>query len=96
MTWQINWSEEACKQLKKLDKSLKKAVTKYLRERVEAAVNPRDFGKALKYSNGQLWRYRVADIRIICHIEDDALTILVLRVGHRKSVYRDKVDVLLH
>jgi mRNA interferase RelE/StbE len=35
-----------------------------------------------------LCRYRVGDYRIICRIEDDILTVLVLKIGHRKNIYR--------
>jgi mRNA interferase RelE/StbE len=30
----------------------------------------------------------VGDYRLICKIEDDRLVVLVLRVGHRKAIYR--------
>jgi len=33
------------------------------------------------------WRYRVGDYRIICDIQDDIVTVLVLVIGHRKNVY---------
>jgi mRNA interferase RelE/StbE len=35
-----------------------------------------------------LWRYRMGDYRIICEIQDRVVTVLVLRVRHRKEVYR--------
>ncbi|NMW74694.1 type II toxin-antitoxin system RelE family toxin, partial [Mobiluncus mulieris] len=35
-----------------------------------------------------LWRYRVGDYRIVCRLDDAELTVLVLRIGHRSSVYR--------
>ncbi|MCK5880002.1 MAG: type II toxin-antitoxin system RelE/ParE family toxin [Holophagae bacterium] len=51
--------------------------------------NPRASGDALKGSRlGEFWRYRVGDFRIICRIEDDRLVVLVLRVGHRREIYR--------
>lgn len=33
-----------------------------------------------------LYRYRVGDYRIICRIEDDTLTILALKIGHRREI----------
>jgi len=33
------------------------------------------------------WRYRIEDIRLICKIQNDIFTILVLKVGNRKEVY---------
>lgn len=35
-----------------------------------------------------LWRYRVDDWRIVVRIEDDILRVLVVRVAHRREVYR--------
>jgi mRNA interferase RelE/StbE len=50
--------------------------------------DPRSIGEALKGSKlGAFWKYRVGDYRIIARIEDDALRILVVRIGHRKDVY---------
>jgi len=37
---------------------------------------------------GEFWKYRVGNYRLICKIEDDRLIVLVLRVGHRKEIYR--------
>lgn len=56
-----------------------------MRERV--AENPRNFGRELSGNKAGLWRYRFADIRIVCKIDDAIVTVLVLRVGHRKNVY---------
>ncbi|WP_456085611.1 type II toxin-antitoxin system RelE family toxin [Methylomonas albis] len=36
------------------------------------------------------WRYRVGDYRLICQIQDDELIVLVVELGHRKDIYRDK------
>jgi mRNA interferase RelE/StbE len=43
-----------------------------------------------KLSGGDEVRYRVrvGDYRIIYRIDDDVLTVLVLKVGNRKDVYR--------
>ena len=35
-----------------------------------------------------LWRYRVGDWRIVAHIEDEVLRVLILRIAHRREVYR--------
>ena len=34
------------------------------------------------------WRVRVGDYRIVYTIKDDILLVLVLRVGHRREIYR--------
>jgi mRNA interferase RelE/StbE len=35
-----------------------------------------------------LWRYRIGDYRVMCEIQDKILRVLVVRVGHRREVYR--------
>ena len=87
MTWQINWSEEARKELRKLDKKSQADILDYLDKRIAKANHPCDFGKALRHDKYGLWRYRVGDIRIICQIQSEELIILVLCVAHRKKVY---------
>jgi mRNA interferase RelE/StbE len=37
---------------------------------------------------GEFRKYRVGDYRLICKIEENRLLILVLRVGHRREIYR--------
>lgn len=34
------------------------------------------------------WRIRVGDYRLLYTIEDDRLIVLVIKIGHRREVYR--------
>ena len=89
MTWQIEFETAARRELEKLDKPVARRIISFLRDRVLQLENPRAIGDALKGSRlGEFWRYRVGDFRIICRIEDSRLVVLVLRVGHRREVYR--------
>ena len=36
-----------------------------------------------------LYRLRVGDYRIVYKIDDDRLIVLVVRIGHRKDIYRE-------
>jgi mRNA interferase RelE/StbE len=55
---------------------------------LKLAAEPRPPGaRALKDRPGYL-RVRVGDYRIIYTIEDDVLRVIVVRVGHRRDVYR--------
>lgn len=56
--------------------------------RVAKQENPRTLGKALSGPLGTLGRYRIGDYRVICEIQHSAVTILVIRIGHRGEVYR--------
>lgn len=45
--------------------------------------------KAKKLSGREeLWRVRVGDYRLVYAIEENRLVVLVLRIGHRREVYR--------
>jgi mRNA-degrading endonuclease RelE of RelBE toxin-antitoxin system len=37
---------------------------------------------------GRFWKYRAGKYRIVCDIQDLRRTILVVRVGHRRKIYR--------
>jgi mRNA interferase RelE/StbE len=51
------------------------------------AVNPRPPG-SIKLSGYDRYRIRMGSYRIVYGIEDDALVVYVVKVGHRKNVYR--------
>ncbi len=54
----------------------------------ELRNNPRPAGVVKMAGDENLWRIRVGNYRIVYEIHDDRLVILVLRVAHRKDVYR--------
>jgi mRNA interferase RelE/StbE len=89
VTWIVEFDDAARKELRKLDRQAQQEILSYLRERIATDDDPRRFGKALSRELAGLWRYRIQNYRIICNIEDQKLTVLVLRVGHRKDVYED-------
>lgn len=89
MTWIIEFDDAARKELRKLDRQAQQEILRYLRERIATDEDPHRFGKALSRELAGLWRYRIQNYRIICNIEDQKLTVLVLRVGHRKDIYED-------
>ncbi len=65
----------------------KKDLVKIL-ERIEAlAVDPRPPG-CEKLSGQQKYRLRQGRYRILYSVQDDELTIWVVKVGHRKDIYR--------
>ncbi len=89
MAWRIEVSERATRELAKLDSQHSNRVLKFLRDRIARLDDPGSLGKALQGSRfAELWRYRLGDFRIICKIEDQKLIVLVVRIGHRKEIYR--------
>ena len=89
MAYDVEFSAEAGRELGKLDAQHAKRILKFLHERVSKLDDPRSIGEALRGSRlGELWKYRVGHYRLICKIEDDRVVVLVLRVGHRREIYR--------
>jgi len=88
MAWNLELSPRAQQQLDKLDKTAARRIAKFLYERVGRLNDPRQIGEPLQGTLVGLWRYRVGDYRIICTLEHDRLVVLVLRIGHRRQVYK--------
>ncbi len=89
MVWRIDLSSAAKKDLAALDRPIARRITAFLRERVAELDDPRAIGEALKGSRlGAFWKYRVGDYRVIASIEDQAVRILIVRVGNRREVYQ--------
>ena len=89
MVYSVELSESADRELSKLDAQQAKRILKFLHERIAKLDDPRSIGEALHGSRlGEFWKYRVGDCRLISKIEDARLVVLVLRVGHRREIYR--------
>ena len=52
------------------------------------AANPRPPGYEKMAGQARRYRIRIGRYRVVYSIEDDILLVLVVRVGHRKDVYR--------
>ena len=91
MAWKVELSPAAEKDLDKLDRQWARRILAFLHERIALADDPRAFGAALTGERfGEFWKYRVGDYRIVARIEDGVLRVLVVRIGHRREVYRDR------
>ena len=87
MKFKIKFTEQALKQLKKLDKHTASLITGWLRKNIEGCSDPRQHGKGLTANRSGQWRYRVGDYRIIAEIQDEEIIVLVIEIGHRRNIY---------
>jgi len=85
--WEIRFSEEARKELKKLDRYTIRLIDSWIAKHLENCEDPRATGKPLVASRIGQWRYRIGDYRMLCEIQDNILLILVIKIGHRRDVY---------
>jgi len=88
LAWTINYTDTARKELRKLDKQMARRILDYMDSRIKKSKNPRESGETLAGELGDLWRYRVGNFRVICDIQDKFLTVLVVKIGHRKDIYQ--------
>jgi mRNA interferase RelE/StbE len=62
-----------------------------VRQAVRAlAADPRPPGAKLLSEQRTIWRIRVGDYRVLYEIRDEQLVVLVIRLGHRREVYRGR------
>lgn len=90
MAWQIEFDSEAENDLKKIDREIQRRILRYLGEKIATGKDPRRFGAPLRRELSGLWKYRLGDYRIICRIEDKRVVVYVIRIGHRKNIYKPK------
>ena len=88
MAWQIEFHPQAAKELRKLDRTVTARIIRTLEERIAPLDDPRTLGSTLVGEHAGYWRWRIGDYRVIARIEDERITILVVRVAHRREVYR--------
>lgn len=88
MTWRIEVTPSAARQLRKLDRQAARRIGDYLRGLAATCEDPRQRGKGLTANLSGLWRYRVGDYRVICQIEEARLMVLVVQIAHRSEAYR--------
>ncbi|MDT0264282.1 type II toxin-antitoxin system RelE family toxin [Jatrophihabitans lederbergiae] len=85
MTYRITIAPAAARQLRKFDPQV--------RRRIQAALellssNPRPPAATQLVGGAGEWRVRTGDYRIVYEIKDEELVVLVLRVGHRREIYK--------
>lgn len=86
--YQVQFSESALKDLKKLDKQITLMLFAWITKNLVNTDNPRLHGEGLSADKAGMWRYRVGDYRILAHTEDSKLIILVINSGHRRDIYK--------
>jgi len=89
MHYRIELTPAAEKALVKLAKKDRALMVKIDHALLSLAENPMsNNSKRLVGGEGDLYRLRVGDYRIIYRVENGQLLVLVVHLGHRKDVYR--------
>lgn len=81
--WEVLFSDTAKKQLEKLDRTIQERIINAL-ERIRIRPETR----ITKLVNESAYKLRVGDYRIIIDLHQDKLLILIIKVGHRREIYK--------
>ena len=85
MKYRVEFKRSAAKALKKIPKSDQKRIA----DKIDClSENLPDTATTKMKGDNPFHRIRVGDYRIIYEIHGDILLIVVLKIGHRKEVYR--------
>ena len=85
MVYTVEFAPRAARDFRKLPAEVRRRLSPHI-DRL--ARNPRPHGSSKMSGPEDFYRIRVGDYRIIYTIEDDRLVILVVRIAHRREVYR--------
>ena len=83
-SYKIEIKKSAVKELSKLPK---KELTKIVDKIQSLSDEPRPDG-CKKLSGDEKYRIRIGSYRVLYSIEDDVLIVYVVKVGHRKEIYK--------
>lgn len=82
--YKIYFKKSAVKEIKQIPKSDLERVIKRIHALCE---NPRPHG-AEKLSDGERYRLRQGNYRIVYYIEDQNYFVCIVKIGHRREVYK--------
>lgn len=85
MSYRIEVKRSAAKALWKIPKADQKRIA----DKIDSlAQNPLDPTATKMKGNNPFYKVRVGDYRIIYEIQEEVFIILVIKIGHRKDVYK--------
>ena len=84
LRYSIRIKSNTLRAIRKLDADARRRVV----ARIDGLASNPTAGTRLKGEFAGLWRVRVGEYRIIYELRQSEVTVLVLRVAHRREVYR--------
>ena len=86
MSYRIEVKKSAAKLLRKIPKADQKSIAAKINSLAENTPNP-DTTKMK--GNNPFHKVRVGNYRIVYEIHEDVLSILIVKIGHRKDIYKN-------
>ena len=89
MKWQIEYTERAWKDLRRLERAIAQVIVTKIKH-FASQESPLRFAKKLKHPFNGLYQFRIGEYRAIFAISGKSKIklLIILRVRHRKDSYR--------
>jgi mRNA interferase RelE/StbE len=85
MRYTVEFTASAAREFRALDRQAQRRISTKVAELAEDPFPP---GVRKLQGEEDHWRLRVGDYRIIYRVEKQRLVIVIVRIGHRREVYR--------
>lgn len=87
MVYRLEFSKRAEQEFSALPRQIQQR----LQPRIDGlAVDPRPPGVKKLAGTDNQYRLRVGDYRIVYELQDQILLVILLRIGHRREIYRQR------
>ena len=84
--YKITYKRSVEKDLRSLSSNIRKIIVRKIKA---LADEPRPIGGTKIRGSDNTYRIRHADYRVMYRVDDGILTMLIIKVGHRREVYKD-------
>ena len=84
-SYRVEFTTAAAKELRKLDGGIRRRILAGI---AKLQNDPRPPGCKKLVGESDAWRIRIGDYRVLYDVEDDVLVVTVVRVVHRREVYK--------
>jgi mRNA interferase RelE/StbE len=83
--YRLEYKRSVKKELQRLPKGARVAI---VRKILALAGEPKPEGSAKLKGSRNLYRFRHGDYRVVYSIDNDVIVVTIIRIGHRREVYR--------
>jgi mRNA interferase RelE/StbE len=85
MGYSIEFSASALREFQAFDRQVQRRISVKIEQLAE---NPFSLGARKFHGETDHWRIRIGDYRVIYRIDRRRVVVVIVRVGHRREVYR--------
>lgn len=86
-SFEIEWKRSASRELRTIPRETRDRILRIVES---LSTDPRPHGSRKLIGSENSWRLRIGAYRVIYCIYESVLVIEIVRVGHRREVYRDR------